>query len=223
MTSEFEDRRDAGRQLAARLKELRGDDVVVLGLPRGGVPVAAEVAAALGAPLDVILVRKLGVPSAPEVAMGAIGEDGERVLDHHLIAAAGVTAAQVRAAEQRERHALAARAAALRPHSVRVELSGRTAIIVDDGIATGATASAACGVARARGATRVLVAVPVGSADAGRRVHGADDVICLRQPRVFRAVGEHYRRFAQTSDAEVVELLVEARERWVGRSDDSDE
>ncbi len=216
MTGEFEDRKDAGRQLAARLHDVRGDDIVVLGLPRGGVPVAAEVAASLGAPLDVILVRKLGVPFEPEVAMGAIGEGGARILDHDLIAALGITPAQIQAVEQKEEHALAARADALRSYSDRVTLSGRTAIIVDDGIATGATASVACRVARARGAARVLVAAPVGGVDAVRRVQGADDVICLLQPQAFRAVGEHYRRFGQTSDAEVVELLVEARERSGG-------
>lgn len=219
MTSEFEDRKDAGRRLATRLKEFRGDDVVVLGLPRGGVPVAAEVAAALGAPLDVILVRKLGVPFEPEVAMGAIGEGGARVLDHELITALGITPAQIEAVERKEQQTLAARAAALRPYSDRVKLAGRTAIIVDDGIATGATASVACRVARANGAARVLVAAPVGGVDAVRRVQGADDVICLLQPHAFRAVGEHYRRFGQTSDAEVVELLVEARERLVGANE----
>lgn len=216
MAGEFLDRADAGRQLAFRLERFRPDEVVVLGLPRGGVPVAAEVAAALNAPLDVLVVRKLGIPFQPEVAMGAIGEEGARVLDQQLIEAAGITPAQVRAVEQKEQQVLTARVSAFRAGSDRVDLSDRTVLIVDDGIATGATASVACRVARARGAARVLVAAPVGAPEALSRVQGADEVICLLQPRGFRAVGEHYRHFAQTSEAEVVALLAAARAREPG-------
>ena len=209
----FSDRADAGRRLAARLVTMRHEDVVVLGLPRGGVPVAAEVADALDAPLDVIVVRKLGLPMQPEVAMGAIGEDGTRLLDPDLISRLGVTPAQLAAVEERERSTLEARVSRLRLGHARTDLTGRTALIVDDGIATGATASVACRVARSLGAQRVVVAAPVGAPDAVSRVQGADEVICLVQPLGFRAVGAHYRHFGQTSEGEVVELLDAARRR----------
>ncbi|GHF04423.1 phosphoribosyltransferase [Pseudolysinimonas yzui] len=213
---EFLDRADAGRRLAARLTSLRGPDVVVLGLPRGGVPVAAEVAAALEAPLDLIVVRKLGIPFQPEVAMGAIGEGGVRVLDEALVARAGVSAADVDAVERQERATLDSRVARFRTGAERLDLTGRTAIIVDDGIATGATATAACGVARQLGAARVIVAAPVGGPDAVPRVGGADDVVCLIQPPGFYAVGAHYRDFGQTSEEEVATLLAAARRRMAG-------
>lgn len=209
----FQNRVDAGRRLAARLAPMRDQDVVVLGLPRGGVPVAAEVAAALGAPWDVIVVRKLGVPFEPEVAMGAIGEDGSRLLDDDLIARLGITPDQIDAVEREERAILTSRVALFRGGHDRVDLSGRVALIVDDGIATGATASAACGIARGLGADRVVVAVPVGGPDAAERVQGADEVICLIQPWGFQAVGASYRDFGQTPDSEVVDLLAEARRR----------
>lgn len=217
MTWLFRDRADAGRQLAARLEALRGEDAVVLGLPRGGVPVAAEVAAALGAPLDVIVVRKLGLPFQPEVAFGAIGEDGERLLDRELIDWVGITPAQIDVVERRERATLDSRVALFRAGFERQELTGRTAIIVDDGIATGASASAACGVARRLGASRIIVAAPVGGPDAAHRIHGADEVICLMQPPDFQAVGAHYQDFGQTSEAEVVALLAGARHRAKGQ------
>jgi putative phosphoribosyl transferase len=215
----FRDRVDAGRQLASHLSGMRdlsgirGEAIVVLGLPRGGVPVAAEVALALGAPLDVIVVRKLGVPAEPEVAFGAIGEDGERMLDQDLIDWAGITPAQIEAVEQRERSTLNARVALFRTGFERCELTGRTALIVDDGIATGASATAACRVARGLGAAHVIVAAPVGGPDAAVRLHGADQVICLVQPPDFHAVGAQYLNFRQTSDTEVVDLLTQARQR----------
>lgn len=211
MTEMFCDREEAGRRLGARLSRVRGDDVLVLGLPRGGVPVAAQVAAALGAPLDVIVVRKLGVPFQPEVAMGAIGEGGVRLLDDELIARLRITPAEVEAVERRERETLEARVIRLRAGAERPDLTGRTVIIVDDGIATGATASVACRVARDLGASRVIMAAPVGAPDAVRRVPGADEVICLFRPWDFQAVGAHYRDFGQTSEAQVVTLLEHAR------------
>ena len=213
----FQDRIDAGRQLAARLENVRGDDTVVLGLPRGGVPVAAEVAKRLGAPLDVIVVRKLGVPWQPEVAMGAIGEDGSRLLDHDLIDALSITPVQLEAVERSELATLTSRVALFRAGHDRLDLVGKTALIVDDGLATGATSSVACAIAHDLGAARVIFAAPVGGPDAVRRVQGADEVVCLVQPSGFHAVGAYYRDFAQTSDAEVVALLASARVR-MGKS-----
>jgi putative phosphoribosyl transferase len=206
----FRDRADAGRRLGEHLLPLRSPDVVVLGLPRGGVPVAAQVATALGAPLDVIVVRKLGIPYQPEVAMGAIGEGGVRVLDEVLVARAGVSSEEVDAVEQRERATLESRVERLRAGRERLDLTGRTAIIVDDGIATGATANAAALVARQLGAARVVIAVPVGGADAADRIAEADEVVCLLQPLGFQAVGSYYRDFGQTSEDEVAALLAAA-------------
>jgi predicted phosphoribosyltransferase len=214
---EFRDRADAGRRLAAQLTGRFGPEVVVLGLPRGGVPVAAEVADALGAALDVLVVRKLGIPYQPEVAMGAIGEAGVRVLDELLIARAGVSPAQLAEVERSERATLEARVTRFRGAGDTLDLTGRTAIIVDDGIATGATASAACAVARRLGAARVVVAAPVGGPDAVARITGADEVVCLVQPSDFYAVGAHYRDFGQTSDDEVAALLAASRRRTAGR------
>jgi putative phosphoribosyl transferase len=207
----FRDRTDAGRRLGEHLLPWRSPETIVLGLPRGGVPVAAEVATALGAPLDVIIVRKLGIPYQPEVAMGAIGEGGVRVLDDVLVARAGVSSGEVAAVERRERATLGSRVDRFRAGRERLDLTGRTAIIVDDGIATGATATAAAQVARQLGAARVVVAAPVGGADAADRIGDADEVVCLLQPPGFQAVGSHYRDFRQTSDDEVAALLAAAR------------
>jgi uncharacterized protein (TIGR00369 family) len=208
----FRNRSDAGRRLAGRLEFLRGADVVVLGLPRGGVPVAAEVALALGAPLDVILVRKLGVPAQPELGLGAIGESGARVINHEVVRYAHVTEAEIAEVERKERAELQRRAQRFRGDAPHEPLAGRIAVIVDDGIATGSTARAACQVARALGAARVVLAVPVAPPSAGRAMRGdADEVICLETPAHFMAIGEWYEDFAQTSDEEVVALLRAAR------------
>lgn len=210
MASRLRDRRQAGRELARHLEHLRAEQPVVVGLPRGGVPVAAEVAAALDAPLDVILVRKLGVPFQPELAMGAIGEDGVRVLDDHLLAATGITADQVARVERRERAELDRRAATYRACRPRVPLAGRTVVIVDDGLATGATARAAVQVARQLGARRVVVAVPVGSQEAYEMLASeADQVICAQRPPAFTAVGAYYDDFHEVSDDEVTEALAD--------------
>lgn len=209
----FEDREDAGRRLGRHLVQLGVTASVVLGLPRGGVPVAAEVATALGVPLDVIVVRKLGLPFQPEVAMGSIGEGGIRIIDADLVRRAGVTPTQVSAVERREREVLERRAATLRGDRPRRDLTGKTVLIVDDGIATGATASAACLVARSLGAERVIVAAPVGGRDAANVVEGADRVICLEQPLGFQAVGGSYWSFPQTTDADVMRLLENAAAR----------
>lgn len=204
----FIDRKEAGRKLAQRLRYLRGQDVVVLGLPRGGVPVAFEVARALEAPLDVIVVRKLGVPFHPELGMGAIGEGDVRVINDEVMWRAGVGAEELAEVEQRERAELDRRAQLFRGDRARVEVTGRTAVVVDDGIATGSTAAVACQVARAQGATRVVLAVPVAAPDVLDRLGGvADELVCLEAPEWFVAIGQWYSDFSQTLDAEVVDLL----------------
>jgi uncharacterized protein (TIGR00369 family) len=210
----FRDRSDAGHRLARRLEFLRGADVVVLGLPRGGVPVAAEVARALGAPLDVIVVRKLGVPAQPELGLGAIGESGARVINSEVVRYAEVSEAEIAQVELKERAELQRRAQRFRGDVPHESLAGRTAVIVDDGIATGSTARAACQVARALGAAQVVLAVPVAPPSADRAMRGdADEVVCLEMPERFLAIGEWYEDFAQTSDEEVVGLLRAARAR----------
>ncbi len=207
----FVNRVDAGRRLAERLRHLAGEPVVVLGLPRGGIPVAFEVARALGAPLDVIVVRKLGVPDQPELAMGAIGEDGIRVLNDEVISITRVSAQELAAVEARERAELERRARRFRGDRPRRSLEGRTAIIVDDGIATGSTARAACQVAQAHGATRVVLAVPVAPPGWASRLAGdADELIALETPEPFFAVGQFYEDFSQTTDDEVVSYLERA-------------
>ena len=204
----FADRADAGRQLAAGLQHLRGQRVVVLGLPRGGVPVAFEVARALGAPLDVIVVRKLGVPFQPELGMGAIGEDGVRVLNEKIIQWGGISADELAAVEARERRELERRAFRYRRGRPRQPLGGCVAVVVDDGIATGSTARAACQVARAQGAARVVLAVPVAPPGWRARMgHDADELVCVQTPRSFSAIGQFYADFAQTTDDEVTACL----------------
>jgi putative phosphoribosyl transferase len=206
----FEDRTDAGRRLAGRLRRLRGTDVVVLGLPRGGVPVAYEVARTLNAPLDVLVVRKLGVPWQPELAFGAIGERGVRVLNDDVLAETGLETDEVKAVEEAERAELERRVGRYRAGRAPVSPAGRTAVVVDDGVATGATAEAACRVVRQAGAARIVLAVPVGPQRTLARLRNvADDVVCLQAPRLLGAVGAWYHDFAQTGDDEVAALLVQ--------------
>ncbi len=214
MTRVFRNRTEAGRALAARLEPLRGHDVVVLGLPRGGVPVAFEVATHIDAPLDVIIVRKVGVPGQPELAMGAIGEDGARVVNDDVVVMVGVTEADFIGVESRERDELERRAKRFRGHAPRTPLDGRTAVIVDDGIATGSTARAACHVARAHGAARIVLAVPVAASESVASLRdAADEIICLEQPTGFHSVGQWYHDFTQVDDDTVIELLGRARRR----------
>lgn len=207
----FRDRIVAGRQLGAELARHDLADPVVLGLPRGGVPVAAEVARALDAPLDVLVVRKVGAPFQPELAVGAVAE-GVTALSTELIAQLGLPRDQVEALAEVERTEVARRTERFRRVAPRLELAGRTAVIVDDGLATGATARAAAEVARKLGAARVVVAAPVSSTEARRSLRGlADDVVALDYPEPFMAVGCWYDDFRQTTDEEVVQLLAGAR------------
>jgi putative phosphoribosyl transferase len=204
----FTDRIDAGRRLASRLVHLRGESVVVLGLPRGGVPVALEVARALSAPLDVIIVRKMGVPFQPELAMGAVGEDGVVVINTEVVGLAGVSAAGLAAVQAAEQTRVAARAARYRARRPREPLAGRVAVVVDDGIATGSTARAACQIARAHRAARVVLAVPVAPPGWQAGIGGdADELVCVSTPPGFFAIGQFYARFHQVSDDEVMACL----------------
>ncbi|MFE4533676.1 alpha/beta family hydrolase [Streptomyces scopuliridis] len=204
----FADRTTAGIQLAGEVARLDLDDPLVLGLPRGGIPVAYQVARVLDAPLDVIAVRKLGVPSRPELGFGAIGEGGVRILNDDVVRAARLGPRERAAVELTERNALEGRLRAYRADRPPTALTGRTVVIVDDGIATGSTAAAACEVARARGAARVVLAVPVAPPGAVAELSGeADEVVCLYSPDYFGSVGQWYTDFSQTTDAEVVELL----------------
>ncbi|HET9171262.1 MAG TPA: phosphoribosyltransferase family protein [Actinospica sp.] len=205
----FIDRVDAGRRLAAFLAaRLRTEDVVVLGLPRGGVPVAAEIADALRAPLDVLVVRKLGVPFQPELALGAIGEHGVRVINDAVVRSLRLSAGEVAEVEGLEREELERRLRRYRAGRPAVPLEGRCALVVDDGVATGATARAACLIARARGAARVVLAVPVAPRNWHRRLgDAADEFVCLETPRELFAVGQCYDDFAATTDEEVRDCL----------------
>lgn len=205
----FSDRSEAGRLLAGEL--LRYDlpsNVIVLALPRGGVPIGAEVAHALGAPLDVVIVRKLGVPTQPELAMGAIAGGSFRVLDHELIAELGISRAEVEAAIAAETTELLRREKLYRKDRPTPDLRGRTVLLVDDGLATGSTMTVAARYVRSLKPAQIFIAVPVGSVEACRRLRKeADRCICLATPQPFRAVGEWYVEFPQTTDREVRRLL----------------
>src|SRR5206468_8259624 len=205
----FADRADAGRQLARRLNAYaRRHDVVVLALPRGGVPVAFEVARELHAPLDVFLVRKLGVPGHPELAMGAIASGGVRVLSEDLIDQLGIPRTAVEQVAVRERLELERRDQLYRGGRPLPMLRDRTVILVDDGLATGATMEAAVVAAKQYQPARVIVAAPVGAVETCHRLEQiADDVVCAATPEPFQAVGLWYEVFDQTTDEEVIELL----------------
>lgn len=215
----FADRVDAGRRLAERLTDLAGRDTVVLGLPRGGVPVAAEVAEALGAALDVLVVGKVGVPGHEELALAAVADDGQVALNPNVMAAVGMTDADVDALARRHAAALAHRAEELRGDVPAVPLEGRTAVVIDDGMATGATMRVALDVVRRRGPKELVVAVPVASPEACAAVgESADRVVCLAAPPHFRAVGTWYENFAQVQDETVRDILADAHARRTGRS-----
>ena len=204
----YADRADAGRRLAGSLLSYEDRAPLVLGLPRGGVPVAFEVARELNASLDVLVVRKLGVPSQPELAFGAIGEGGVRVLNDSVLRHVVVSDAEIAEVEAAQRAELRRRVQTYRGERTPIPLAGRVVVIVDDGFATGSTARAACLVARAHGAATVVLAAPVGAPDTIAELRDyADDVVCPGAPRHFSAVGQGYDNFTQTADEEVCILL----------------
>jgi predicted phosphoribosyltransferase len=213
VTARFRDRRDAGRVLAQQLAAYANrPDVIVLALPRGGVPVAYEVAKALHAPLDVFLVRKLGVPGHEEYAMGAIASGGVRVLNEEVVEGLGIPQFRIEAAAAREEQELARRESAYRGDRPPPDVKGRTVILVDDGLATGASMQAAIMALRRLQPARIVVAVPTAAPDTCEQMRAAaDEVICATTPEPFRAVGLWYEDFSQTSDEEVSALLAQAR------------
>jgi len=205
----FIDRRDAGRVLASRLTKYAGrDDVIVLALPRGGVPVAYEVASALGAPMDVFLVRKLGTPGHRELAMGAIASGGVRVLNEDVVHWYGISASAIERIAREEQEELERRERAYRDDRPPSDFTNKAVILIDDGLATGSTMRAAAQAVRARRPARVVIAVPVGAPQTCAELAAvADEVICVRMPEPFSAVGQWYLNFNQTDDDEVRDLL----------------
>jgi putative phosphoribosyl transferase len=215
MEGAFPNRSDAGRFLATKLSRYSGrDDVIVLGLPRGGVPVAYEVARALRVPLDVFIVRKLGVPGFEELAVGAIASGGVRVLNEEVVRALPNAEEIIEAVTKRETAELERREQEYRDGRPSPEIHDKTVILIDDGLATGATMRAAVAALRQRGAAKIIVAVPVGPPDTCREFEDiADEVVCASAPEFFQAVGQYYEDFSQTSDEEVRDLLTRAAQR----------
>ncbi|MEV6275384.1 phosphoribosyltransferase family protein [Nocardia sp. NPDC051832] len=215
----FLDRRDAGRRLVERLRAFRGDDVVVLGVPGGGVEVAYEVAIALRVPLDVVVVRKLGVPFQAPLIFGAIGENGVRVIDDEPLVRAFVSEQVGQRVLLAEREELGRKVLGYRKEREPIGLAGKTAVIVDDGVTTGATAQAACASARQCGAVRIVFAVPVGPCRPIRHLaSSADNVVCLETPELFHSIGQWYRVFDKVLDDKVVDLVDRANNRWLQAS-----
>jgi putative phosphoribosyl transferase len=206
----FSNRHDAGRKLAERLLPLAPEHPVVVALPRGGLPVAREVALALNAPLDILAVRKLGAPFNPEYGIGAVAEDGTRLIDPEAIAVLRINGGVLESLIAREVAELRRRVTLYRDDREPIELSGRTVIVVDDGVATGVTDAAALRAIRRRNPRRLILAVPVCAPDSATRLQlYADDVICLHAPPLFYGVGQWYRDFSQVSDEEVMATLEE--------------
>lgn len=209
--SPLPDRRSAGIELGARVAELGLPDPLVVGLPRGGVPVAAEVARILGAPLDIVVVRKIGAPMSPELAIGAVGEDDAIVVHEHVARKLGVSEAELESAEEKARRELEVLRSRLRGERAPLAVAGRDVVLVDDGVATGSTAEAAAMLLRQRGAKRIVLAVPVGAPESLDALSRAvDDVVALRKPFNLIAVGYHYRDFSPVSSETVAELLADS-------------
>jgi putative phosphoribosyl transferase len=212
MERAFSNRAEAGRQLAEKLETYRGrEDVIVLGLPRGGVPVAYEVAKRLSAPLDLFIVRKLGVPGFEELAAGAIASGGVRVLNQDVVRAIPYASEAIEAITAKETAELQRREQIYREGRPAPELRDKIVILVDDGLATGATMRAAVKALQQRDVSKIVVAVPVGPSDTCEELaHEADEAICLNTPPFFQAVGQYYDDFSQTGDNDVRELLTKA-------------
>ncbi len=210
----FKDRKDAGKQLAERLIEYKNrDDVIVLGLPRGGVPVAYEVAKTLRAPLDVFLVRKLGLPGQPELAMGAIASGGVKFMNEEILQRSGISDQQIEEILQNERKALQEREEIYRGARPDIEIAGKTVLLVDDGLATGASMRAAISALKELEPEKIIVAVPTAPADTCQEFEShADEVVCLHTPSPFWGVGGSYQNFSQTSNTEVRGLLEKAED-----------
>lgn len=209
----FKDRRDAGRELGERLKPLIDGNVTVIGLPRGGVEVGFEVARTLRAPLDVIVARKIGAPMQPELGIGAVAPGGIMLLDQRTVKELGLSDEEIHRVAEEERAEMRRRLNEYRGGETIPDLSGQTAVVVDDGLATGVTALASIQAARAAGADRIVVAIPVCARETAAQIEKeVDELVCLEQPHPFIAVGVWYEHFDQTSDAEVIELLEEARD-----------
>jgi predicted phosphoribosyltransferase len=209
----FRDRTDAGKQLAEKLSSYRDvEDLLVLGLPRGGVPVASEVARELDAPLDVYIVRKLGVPGHEELAFGAIASGGTRVLNRDVVDSLGITGETIEQVAEREQKELLRREEHYRGERQPPAVSGRTVVVVDDGLATGASMRAAVKALREQGAGRIVAGVPTAAPDTAESMKElADDVVCVMKPAGFGGVGAWYEDFSQTTDEEVTELLARAQ------------
>jgi putative phosphoribosyl transferase len=220
MAKLFSNRAEAGQRLAQELKKYAGrNDVIVLGLPRGGVPVAYEVARKLGVPLDVFIVRKLGVPGFEELAVGAIASGGVRVLNEDVVRALPNAQELIESITAKETAELERREQSYRDRRPPPQLENQTVILVDDGLATGATMRAAVTALRQRRAARIVVAVPVGAPDTCRELEKeADEIVCFTAPAWFQAVGQYYEDFSQTSDDEVRDLLVRATELFDRRT-----
>ena len=209
----FSDRVDAGKRLASALKDSAGKDAIVLAIPRGGVVVGYEISKALHLPLDVIIPRKIGAPYNPELAIGAMTEDGTIILDKGLVAYLGVPESYIKAESEHQKHEIERRLTMYRQNEPYPNLKGKDVIIVDDGIATGSTMKAALASVKNRGARTVTVAVPVGPPSTIMELkQQADRVVCPYTPEYFEAIGQFYMDFSQTTDEEVIEMLRESRQ-----------
>ncbi|MHB9095558.1 MAG: phosphoribosyltransferase [Eubacteriales bacterium] len=206
----FQNRQDAGEKLSSVLEKYKGEDVIVMGIPRGGVVVAAEVAKRLGAPLDVIIPRKIGAPHNPEVAIGAVTQDGTVIKDEAMVQILGISDDQLNVLAGRVSGEIARRVNAYRGGRPGIDIHNKTVIIVDDGIATGFTIKAAIKSVRSANPRRLVLAVPVAPADTVQALRETvDELVCLQKPELFYAVGQFYTDFDQTSDAEVIQLLAD--------------